>query len=242
MLGCRAGFVTDPRLLALIEDLRMRPESATVEFKKNNADARMVGRLISALSNAARVENRDFAYIVWGVQDENRDVVGTRFDPAKTQQRQPYEFWLAQRLNPRVAISFKTADASGRRVVLLEIPAATAAPIEFDGTAYIRIGSATPPLSGHPDRQRALWANLRPYAWERGVARQFVAADEVAELLDAGSYFDRVGRPAPASPGLVLEELAKEHLVAPDVGGRWNVLNLGAILFARNLAGLHPSK
>lgn len=228
--------MSEPRLLALVEDLRQRPESTTVEFKGNNTDAKMVGRLVSALSNAARVESREFGYIVWGVRDKDRAVVGTRFDPAsETQQREPYEFWLAKRLKPGVALSFKEVNISGKRVVLLEIPAATTAPIEFDKTAYIRIGSATPPLSAHPGRQQALWANLRPYAWEGGVARQFVAAGEVAELLDAGSYFERVGRPTPASPELVLEELDRERLIARDVGGRWKILNLGAILFAKNL-------
>jgi predicted HTH transcriptional regulator len=35
--------------------------------------------------------------------------------------------------------------------VILEIPATTIAPIEFNGTAYVRIGSATPKLSDHLD-------------------------------------------------------------------------------------------
>lgn len=228
--------MSDPRLFALIEDLRQRPESTTVEFKGNNTDANMVGRLVSALSNAARVEDREFGYVVWGVRDEDQAVVGTRFDPAsETWQHQPYEFWLAQRLNPSVALSFKEVDIADERVVLLEIPAATVAPIEFNNTAYIRMGSATPRLSEYPDRQQALWSNLRPYAWEGGVARQFVPAGEVTELLKAGSYFERLGRPAPASPDLVLEELARDRLIARDVGGRWKILNLGAILFARNL-------
>ena len=228
--------MTDPRLLALIEDLRQRPEAATVEFKVNNTNPEVIGRLISALSNAARIENREFGYIVWGIRDGDRTVVGTRFEPdSETRQRQPYEFWLAQRLNPSVALSFKEVDIADEHVVLLEIPAATTVPIEFEGTARIRIGSATPPLSEYPDRQQALWANLRPYAWEGGVARQFVPAGEVTELLDVGSYFDRVGRPSPASGDRVLEELARDRLIAPDVGGRWKILNLGAILFAKDL-------
>lgn len=236
--------MTDPRLLALIDDLVAKPETATVEFKESNADAQVVGRLISALSNAARVRDREFAYVVWGIRDRDRTIVGTQFEPASTvRQRQPLEFWLAQRLNPRVAFSFTEVRVDGRRVVLLEIPAATVAPVEFDGSAYIRIGSATPPLSAHPDRQQALWANLRPYAWEGGIARRFVDRDEVVELLDVAAYFDGVGRPKPESADLLLEDLANERLVAPDVGGRWNILNLGAILFAKDLGafefGLH---
>lgn len=238
MYGCRsrAGEVRDPRLLALIDDLLKGPETATVEFKENNADATMVGRLVSALSNAARVQDREFAYVVWGVRDDDRTVVGTRFEPAaEPRQGQPYEFWLTQRLNPDTAISFKTARVDDRRVVLLEIPAATVAPVEFDRTAYIRIGSATPRLSDHVGMQRALWDKLRPDAWETGVADRFVEAGEVVELLDVGSYFHHIGRRAPDDHDALLDVLAEERLIARDVGGRWNVLNLGAILFARNL-------
>ena len=229
--------MTDPRLLALIEDLVAKPEAATVEFKDSNADANVVGRLISALSNAARALDQDFAYVVWGIRDRDRTVVGTQFEPASTvRQRQPLEFWLAQRLNPTVAFSFTAAHVGGGRVVLLEIPAATVAPVEFDGKAYIRIGSATPPLSAHPDRQQALWTNLRPYTWEGGIARRFVDRDEVVDLLEVAAYYEGVERPQPESSDLLLADLASERLVAPDVGGRWNILNLGAILFAKDLS------
>ena len=228
--------MADSRLLALIDDLREAGEAATVEFKEDNTDARLVGRLVSAISNAARVQNVEFGYVVWGIRDGDGAVVGTGFEPsAAVRQRQSYEFWLAQRLNPSIAFAFKEASLDNRRIVLLEIPAATAAPVEFDGTAYIRIGSATPPLSDYPDRQQALWANLRPYTWERAVACQFVAGEDVVELLDAASYFEGIDRPVPASRDLLLADLAKERLIARDVGGRWNILNLGAILFALDL-------
>ena len=77
---------------------------------------------------------------------------------------------------------------------------------------------------------------FRTYVWEGGVARQFVANDEVAELLDVAAYYDGVGRPRPEGAELLLEDLANERLIAPDVGGRWSVLNLGAILFAKDLS------
>lgn len=218
--------MADSRLLALIDDLRgRRSETATVEFKRDNTDAVVVGRLVSAISNAARVQDLEFGYVVWGIRDEDRAIVGTGFEPTTAvRQRQPYEFWLAQRLNPSVAFAFKEASLDSRRIVVLEIPAATVAPVEFDGTAYIRIGSATPPLSDYPERQRALWGNLRPYTWETTVARRFVAAGDVVELLDAASYFEQIDRPVPESQDLLLDDLAKERLIAPDVGGRWNIL------------------
>lgn len=48
--------MTAPRTLALIDDLRKLPaEVPWVEFKENNADPQMVGKLIAALSHPARI-------------------------------------------------------------------------------------------------------------------------------------------------------------------------------------------
>ena len=84
---------TDARLLALIGDLRALPaETAWLEFKENNTDPRVIGRLISAVSNAARLEDRDFGYVVWGVRDAGHAVAGTRFEPSSAKhRRQPLE-------------------------------------------------------------------------------------------------------------------------------------------------------
>lgn len=71
--------MSELRTLALIDDLLTFPaETAWVEFKENNTDPRSIGRLISAISNAARIAGRDFGYVVWGVRDHGHAVVGTR--------------------------------------------------------------------------------------------------------------------------------------------------------------------
>ena len=136
------------RTLALVDDLRkLSAETFVVEFKVDNAEPAMIGRTASALSNSARLAEKDFGYILWGIRDGDHEVVGTTFDPqAAKAQKHPLQFWLEQRLKPHVALRFKEVDHPNGRVVLLEIPAATESPVEFDGTAYIRIVSATPKL------------------------------------------------------------------------------------------------
>ena len=60
--------ITGARTLALTDDLRALPaETPWVEFKENNSDPQMIGKLISALSNAARLADQHFAYVLWGV-------------------------------------------------------------------------------------------------------------------------------------------------------------------------------
>jgi predicted HTH transcriptional regulator len=235
--------MTDTRTLALIDELRALPaETPWVEFKENNADPQMIGKLISALSNAARLADQHFAYVLWGVRDGDHGVVSTAFEPSgQLHQGQPLELWLAQRLQPGIAFAFKPVDYAGTRLMLLEIPAAAASPVEFERMAYIRIGSATPRLSDHPERLRALWAKLQPYAWESGIAAQFLTGDEVLARLDYASYFDLTGQPLPDNRSGIFEKLAADRLVQQDVGGHWNVTNLGAILYAKRLGDFSPS-
>ena len=86
--------VADARTVALIDDLRALPaESSWVEFKENNADPSMIGKLISSLSNAARLADQHFAYVLWGVRDGDHAAVGTSFDAGnQSQQGQPLDF------------------------------------------------------------------------------------------------------------------------------------------------------
>lgn len=236
-------MMEERRTLALIDDLRRLPaECPWAEFKENNSDPAMIGKLVSAMSNAARIANKDFAYVLWGVRDGTQDIVGTTFEPSSAKPNdQPLELWLAQRLQPAIALRFEVVVFEAQRLVLLTIPAASSSPVEFDRCAYIRIGSATPRLSDHPERQKALWAKLQPYAWESGIVAQFLTGDEVLEKLDYASYFELTGQPLPDNRDGIFERLLADQLVQADAGNHWNITNLGAILFARRINDFPPA-
>ncbi|MCY4313458.1 MAG: putative DNA binding domain-containing protein [Gammaproteobacteria bacterium] len=227
----------DPQTLSMIDDLRGLPsETQWLEFKENNANPGMIGKLISALSNSAQLADQHFAHVIWGIRNTDHEVVGTTFAPARQMQKgQPLELWLSQRLQPDVAFTFESVNYQGMKVVLLRIPAASSAPVEFDRTAYNRIGSATSRLSDYPDRQRELWIKLQSHAWETGTALQFSGSDTILEKLDYVSYFDFTGQPLPENREGILKKLIADRLVHQDVGGRWAITNLGAILFAKRL-------
>jgi ATP-dependent DNA helicase RecG len=71
------------RLIALIDHLCGQPaETEWLEFKHNNGDGKVIGRCIAALANAARLADRDRAYMMWGVADGTHAVVGTTFQPS----------------------------------------------------------------------------------------------------------------------------------------------------------------
>lgn len=235
--------MNDSRDIDLIEELRLQPQELPwLEFKRDNINPQEIGKRCSALANAARIEGRDNGYMLWGIVDATHAVVGTRFDPASYKVGgQEFQLWLAQRLQPSVAFNFRGINHPDGRVVLLEIPAANSAPVAFANIPYIRIGSTTPKLTDYPERYRALIDSLRPYAWENGVARQYATGDNVLELLDYTQYFRFTNQPLPDNRAGVFDRLTADALIEKDVGQRWNITNLGAILFAATLEGFGGS-
>lgn len=234
---------TDPqRLIDLVDDLLARGETAWVEFKLNNSDPEMIGVRASAISNAARLADQNTGFMVWGIADATSSVEGTTFDPEKKLVgNQGLSLWLAQQLSPSIAFVFYRIDHPNGTVIRLEIPAATLSPVAFKNIPYIRIGSATPKLLDYPHRYQALLSALRPYAWEHGTALQYITADDVLHLLDFAQYFRINARALPDNRNGILECLKADQLIAEDVGGRWNITNLGAILFAIDLTQFPPS-
>jgi ATP-dependent DNA helicase RecG len=224
------------RDIALVDELRIT-ENALVEFKRENVDPKVIAKYCSALSNAARIEDKEFAYVLWGIDDDSHEIVGTGFDPdsAKAGGNTVLQLWLAQRLKPSIAFQFRRINHPQGSVILLEIPAASSAPVAFDDIAYVRIGSATPKLTDYPERQQKLITNLRPYVWEKGIAKQFLSSDDVLRLLEYPSYFKLTQQNLPENKVGILERLESDQLIQEDVGGRWNITNLGAILFASDL-------
>lgn len=229
--------VTSPeRLVDLVNDLIGRGEAAWVEFKRNNADPERIGVLASAISNAARLAGQQTGYVLWGVEDQTHAVLGTSFNPDSHKVgNQVFALWLAQRLSPSIAFEFHTIQHPQGRVVLMEIPAATSAPVAFDSIAYVRVGSATPKITDYPDRYQALLSALRPYAWEHGIALQYMTSDDVLNLLDYTQYFRLTKQRLPDNRAGILDRLKADQLITEDVGGKWNITNLGAILFAADL-------
>ena len=226
------------RFIALIDEFRRHEsELSHVEFKVNNYAPDVIGKLISAISNVARITDQQCGYVIWGVKDDDHSVVGTTFKPVAEQvHNQPLELWLGGAVTPSLHFRFFEIQHPEGRLILLEVPAATTIPTKFKEIAYVRVGAATPKLADHPSREASLLEKLRPFAWEQGIAAHYVTTDEVLDLLDSESYFRLLDQSTPGSREAIVEILAHDKLVAKDVGGRWDILNLGAILFANDIS------
>jgi len=224
-------------LAGLVRELCKLPaEIEYVEFKHNNSNPELIGEYLSALSNAAALNGKANGYLIWGVENETHAVVGTEFSPSNTKKgNEPLETWLLHSLTPKIDFRFHEFEMDGRPMVLLEIGHAFRHPVRFKGNAFIRVGQVTKPLKDTPDRERELWRIFDKTPFEDMVAAERVSTDETLRLLDYTAYFELLEQPLPANRDAILSALVDEGLIRAAEAGGWDIMNLGAALFAKKL-------
>ena len=229
-------------LISLVRELcRLTGETEWVEFKVNVRKPEEIGEYISALANSAALVGKPFAYVVWGISDENHEVVGTSLDPSAAKVgNEALDSWLLRLLEPKVHFRFFQVSVEGHSVVVLEIERAfrqpvLRQPVQFRGQEYIRVGSYKKKLKNFPERERALWRVFDQTPFEDRISAEQVSDDEVLRQLDYPAYFDLLKRPLPDNRHGILDGLRNDALIQRSDAGGWNVTNLGAVLFAKRL-------
>lgn len=225
-------------LQSLVRELAALPaETPWVELKHNNGNPQEIGEYISALANAAALEGKARAYLLWGVENTSHALVGTTFDPTTARMgAEELESWLLRLLAPKINFHFHAVAVDGLPLVLLEIERAMRTPVQFSGVEYLRVGSYKKKLKEFPERERTLWRLFDTTPYELLAATEHVSGDEVLRLLDYPTYFDLMARPLPDGREALLQALAADELIAREDSGHWTVRNLGALLFAKRLS------
>lgn len=228
----------ESELHGILAELRKLPsETEWVEFKHNNDEPDEIGEYLSALANAAALTGKVSAWLVWGVSNDTHEVIGTTFNPTAAKVgNEELESWLLHLLSPKINFRFYTVQLEDNMVVLLEISAAFRHPVQFKGTEFIRVGSYRKKLKDFPEKERELWRVFDRTPFEKEIAAENIAAEEVLRLLDYPAYFDLLSLPLPEGRDGILSALAADDMIAPGKGGKWNITNLGAVLFAKRLA------
>jgi len=220
----------------LVELCKQPAETGVVEFKENNSSPDDIGEYISALSNTAALNGKAEAYVVWGVRDKTHEIVGTTFQPALAKKgNENLENWLTRLLEPQVHIQFHEFVHEGKNIVILQIPRASHQPVSFSGAEYIRIGSYRKKLKEHAGIEKKLWRVFDTTPFEEQIALPHAAAATVLSLLDYPRYFELLRQPLPADDSKIIPCFIDDRLIVPDATGHYDITNLGAILFARNL-------
>lgn len=134
---------------ALLERLIASWENEVVEFKQagNDYDTDKIGEYFSALSNEANLRGTERGWLVFGVNDKTRTVVGTNYRPEQ-ERLHGLKNQIAQSTEPSITFrNIHVLNYEKGRVVLFEIPAAPRGiPIAWKGHYYARAGESRAPL------------------------------------------------------------------------------------------------
>ena len=170
------------------EELRLASENETVEFKeaKENFDFHTLGKYFSALSNEANLQGVRCAWLVFGVHDKTRKIIGTSYrEDSKKLQSLKHE--LAQKTTANLTFSnIFELSVESNRVLLFEIPAAPqGVPIAFDGHFYGRDGESLVALNL---QEIETIRNQRSFDWSAQVAEGATMDDLDSEALNKARF------------------------------------------------------
>ncbi|MEI7579579.1 MAG: ATP-binding protein [bacterium] len=228
---------TTDYLYGLIKEfLAMPTETEWLEFKLNNESPDEIGEYISALGNSATLMGKHFAYLIWGVENKTHKVIGTTFNPKESKVgNEELENWLLRLLSKRTHFIFYSFDYLGSPIVILEIQHASESTIQFKNEEYIRVGSYKKKLKDYPALEKDLWRSFDKTPFESDIAIENVTSEVVLKMLDYPAYFDLLGLNLPDDKNGILHYLEQDNIIQKSIAGKYNITNLGAVLFAKKL-------
>lgn len=160
-------YKNSEELSKILDELLLNSENECVEFKKaeNNFDVDNLGKYFSALGNEANLKNKQYSWIIFGIDDKTHELTNTKF----------YKDSNFNKLKKQ--ISDNTTDNIGfieiyelikdnKRVIMFQVPAASGTPINWKGFPYGRNGESLTPLAPNKIEQIKATAN---YDWSRQV-------------------------------------------------------------------------
>jgi len=228
--------MTEKELNTLIDKLRgIEGENEWIEYKVDNMNPEEIGKRISALSNGACLVQQQFGYIVFGIEDKTKKIIGTsKFLTEKKKGNEDIEHWLITRLNPRIDFRLYNFNRGTFKISIIQIPAATNQPVTFLHNAYIRVGSITRKLSDFPEKERKIWKNESNESFELKIAKDNIDINFLLEFLDYPTYYELLSLPIPKTSQEIIRKFEEEkYVINRDL--KFAITNLGAILFAKNL-------
>ena len=149
------------KYLDIFENLiKFKDEYEWLDFKENWFSKDEIGEYISAIANGATLSGREYGYVVWGVRDSSKEIVGTSVNFDRDIDGEPYKNYLSRNLRPSIAFESAEFDYRGFRIVMLIIPASKSVVTKYKGQAYIRIGSSKEKLDKYPEWEIKLNSTL----------------------------------------------------------------------------------
>ena len=138
-------------LKKLLDEYRALPlETEWLEFKeaKNNYDFDKLGKYFSALSNEANIKGKRFGWLIFGVEDKKRQIVGTNYRSDRSS-LDNLKFEVSRKTTNNITfIEIHELMTDEGRVIMFQIPAAPQGiPVAWEGHFYGRDSESIGPLN-----------------------------------------------------------------------------------------------
>lgn len=198
--------------LEIFYHLWKHSENEVVEFKKaeTNFDVDELGKYFSALSNEANLHDREFGWIVFGVWDKKRQVVGTSFKDGETALNKLKQDMSQHTTDGLIFREIIPVTVEGKRVLLFKVPATPRNIVmKWKGVAYGRDGESLKPLN---------------QAKQDEIRQQEPVPDWTAQLVPNATIED-LDELAIATARIMFKKVHKSKISAEEVDG-WTVEEL----------------
>lgn len=227
--------VVDPH--RLIESLCAEPrETEWLEFKLNRFEANDCGRYISALANAAMFHEKERAYLIFGVDDDTHEILGT--EVRLRDQRignEPFENWINRLLHPQTNLKFISAAFDDRVVEMIVITPAYVRPVRFMNDEMVRVGSVQKRLRDFPERERAIWQITTRFVFEQSIVATHLTETQIIDEFDCLSLLNTL-KSEKVSRKAVFDQLLMEGMIIDDKQGAYDITGLFALMAAKDLS------
>lgn len=157
-------------LKLILTELIKNGENECVEFKsaKNNFDIDKLGKYFSAIGNEATLKNKQYGWIIFGIDDKTREFTNTKYcfdDNFNSIKKQ-----ISDNTTDNITfIDVYPITIDDNRVIMFQVPAASGTPINWKGFPYGRVGESIQPLALNKIEQIKATAN---YDWSRQIIEE----------------------------------------------------------------------
>lgn len=134
----------------ILERLLQHAENEVVEFKaaKDSFSVDDLGKYFSALSNEANLRERDFAWIVFGIENKTHEITGTNFKNGEMALNKLKQDMSQHTTDNLIFREIVPINVYGKRVLLFKIPATPRNIVmNWKGIAYARDGESLKTLN-----------------------------------------------------------------------------------------------
>jgi predicted HTH transcriptional regulator len=239
-------MISDEKLIQIVNGfIENQTELEHVEFKHNWHGEIEFAQDVCAITNLLLRKSIARGYIIFGIDDESHEIVGTDFHyqtkriknkNKPSSQGEEIELWISHNIYPKPNLEFRGIQILGKWVTVVIISQCVEEISEFDNTAYIRIGTNTKKLKEYPAIRKELYSKVVSVSFEQNPALCNISLKDIESLLDLESFVKLRTIKSPVEHDRIIDTLLADKYITDNFDSTYNITNLGALLLARDLS------